>query len=133
MPAGLFRLNVDEGPRLLTRILRLSTFTGPRPSANGAPFRLRALFLIERLALPGQRSAKRRAQFAPVEVLVDLDQPDRACGLRRFALELVRATYRWRRRPPLKIDMPVDEPLGPVRERRIGVMDPIDDLVGNVL
>jgi hypothetical protein len=43
------------------------------------------LFLIERLALPGQRSAKRRAQFAPVEVLVDLDQLDRACGLRRFA------------------------------------------------
>jgi hypothetical protein len=29
--------------------------------------------------------------------------------------------------------MPVDEPLGPVRERRVGVMDPIDDLVGNVL
>jgi hypothetical protein len=59
-------MNVDEGPRLLTRILRLSTFTGPRPSASGAPFRLRVLFLIERLALPGQRSEKRRAQFAPV-------------------------------------------------------------------
>jgi hypothetical protein len=50
-----------------------------------------------------------------------------------LAGELVRATYRWRPGPPLKIDMPVDEPFGPVRERRVGVMDPIDDLVGNVL
>jgi hypothetical protein len=55
--AGLFRMNVDEGQRLLSRILRLSTLVGLRPSASGAPFRLRVLHLIEPLALLGQRSA----------------------------------------------------------------------------
>jgi hypothetical protein len=85
VPASLFRMSVDKGRRLLGRILRLSAVAGLRPSASGAPFRLRVLLFIESLALPAQRSAKRWAQFAPVEVLVDLDQLDRAYDLWRVA------------------------------------------------
>ena len=47
VPAGLFRMSVDKGRRLLGRILRLSTLAGLRPSASGAPFRIMRDILAE--------------------------------------------------------------------------------------
>jgi hypothetical protein len=39
----------------------------------------------------------------------------------------------WRRRRPLRIDVPVDEALPAVGERLVAVLGPIDDLAGDVL
>jgi hypothetical protein len=54
VPTSLFRMSVDKGRRLLSRILRLSTLAGLCSSASRAAFRLGELFLIYRFTMPGQ-------------------------------------------------------------------------------
>jgi hypothetical protein len=66
---------------LMARLRNLPNFWDGfrRPAALG----FRVLLLMKRLQSRGVGLAKRRAQFAAMRVLLDLDRLDRACDLRR--------------------------------------------------